>query len=333
MLPAPWIARRVRRADYVEKSVTLCRGIRLAYAQGPNRGRAVLLLHAQSASWRNYGTVLPALAEQFHVFAVDIAGHGESDRTPDHYDAHTNADDIIAFIDEVVGGPVILSGHSSGGLIAALVAAKAPDLVRALLLEDPPLFSTEPERAPDTFNYVDLATPAHDFLAQDPGAPDAEMDFPSYYMAHNAWIRYFGSGGKRIAATAGKRRRKHPDRPLSLWFLPPSVNETVAHMHRFDPRFADAFLALTWQRDFDQAATLGSISAPTILIHANWRISDDGILEGAMTDDDAARALAALADARLERVDTGHGFHIARPAHFVRLLVRTAELASANQKR
>lgn len=333
MLPAPWIARRVRRAGYVEKSVTLRRGIRLAYAQGPNRGPAVLLLHAQSASWRNYGTVLPALAEHFHVFAVDIAGHGESDRTPGRYDAHTIAGDIVAFIHEVIGGPVILSGHSSGGLIAALVAANAPDLVRSLLLEDPPLFSTEPERAPDTFNYIDLATPAHDFLAQDPAASDAETDFPSYYMAHNAWIRYFGSGGKRIASAAKKRRRKHPDRPLSLWFLPPSVNETVAYMHRFDPRFADAFHAFAWQRDLDQEATLRSVSSPTILIHANWRISDDGILEGAMTDDDASRALSVLADARLERVDTGHGFHVARPAHFVRLLMRTGELASANSNR
>lgn len=299
-------------------------GTRLAYAEGPRGGPAVLLLHAQSASWRNYGTVLPALAADHHVFAVDIAGHGASDRTPECYDVHTITRDIIAFIETVIGEPVVLSGHSSGGLIAVMLAAEAPQRVRALLLEDPPLFSTDTDRARKTFNYVDLAAPAHDFLHQ-----DDEPDFASYYMAHNAWIGYFGKGGPRIAAAASKRRKRHPDRPLRLWFLPPSVNETVAYMDRFDPRFADAFFTFDWQQDFDQAATLQRVTAPTILIHANWRLTDDGILEGAMTDDDASWAMSLLPRARMERVDTGHGFHIARPKHFVALL--TESVASATR--
>lgn len=323
MLP-PWlISRRVRARGYVEKSHTLRSGTRLTYAEGPQHGPAVLLLHAQSAAWRNYGTVLPALASDYHVFALDIAGHGGSDRTPDAYDVHTHVADVIDFIETVIGGPVLLSGHSSGGLIAAGTAAKAPRLIRALLLEDPPLFSTAPERAPTTFNYVDLATPAHEFLFSD------ERDFASYYMAHNAWLRYFGKAREKIAASARKRRLRHPHRPLRLWFFPPSMNETIAYMHQFDPRFADAFYTFDWQRGFDQSATLQQITSPTILIHANWRITDGGILEGAMTDADAARALAALPNARLERVNTGHGFHIAQPRHFVRLIGEIAASADA----
>ncbi|WP_300266644.1 alpha/beta hydrolase [Microbacterium sp.] len=323
MFPSWLISRRVRARGYVEKSHTLRSGTRLAYAEGPQNGPALLLLHAQSSAWRNYGTVLPALATDYHVFAIDIVGHGDSDRTPDAYDVHIQVRDVIDFIETVIGGPVLLSGHSSGGLIAAGTAATAGHLVRALLLEDPPLFSTDPERTPTTFNYVDLATPAHDCLQSD------ERDFAAYYMAHNAWLRYFGKAREKIAASARKRRLRHPHRPLRLWFFPPSVNETIAYMHQFDPRFADAFYTFDWQRGFDQSATLRQITSPTILIHANWRITDDGVLEGAMTDDDAARALADLPDARLERVDTGHGFHIARPRHFIRLIDEIAASADA----
>lgn len=47
--------------------------------------------------------------------------------------------DLLAdFIDETVGGPVILSGHSSGGLLALRIAAERPELVTGLVLEDPP---------------------------------------------------------------------------------------------------------------------------------------------------------------------------------------------------
>lgn len=81
---------------------------------------------------------------------------------PEKYTARANSDDIVWFINNVVKDPVVVSGHSSGGLIAALVAATAPDMVRGLVIEDAPFFSTEPDRAPKTFaghGFKDM----HDF--------------------------------------------------------------------------------------------------------------------------------------------------------------------------
>ena len=63
---------------------------------------------------------------------------------------------------------------------------------------------------------------------------------------------------------------------------------------------------------------------PAILVHANWRITEAGILEGAMTDEDAARVSALMRDCHLERVATGHGFHVEKPAAFVDLMQRLA---------
>ena len=167
----------VSEAGYVEKTHELANGTRLNYAEGPSNGPAVLLIHGQGGAWESYAPVLPDLAQKFHVFAIDVAGHGASSRTPGGYDVHTIGGDVAAFIDDVIGEPVILSGHSSGGLIAARVAANEPAQVAAVLFEDPPFFSTDPDRMPQQFNYVDLALPAHEFLQQ-----DVETDFASWYV-------------------------------------------------------------------------------------------------------------------------------------------------------
>ena len=307
--------RAVARAGYLERRHTLPSGTTLNYVEGPANGPALLLVHGQSAAWESYAPVLPDLARDFHVFAVDVPGHGSSDRTPGRYDVHSIGADLVAFITEVVAEPVILSGHSSGGLLAAWVGAAAPEWVRAVLLEDPPFFSTDPDRMPQQFNYIDLARPAHEFLAQ-----SVPTDFVTWYIEHNAWIRYVGKAREPIIEHARSYRRKHPGAPLNLWFLPPSVNRTYQYLHEFDPRFADAFYTRQWQAGFDQQATLAAITAPTTLVHARWRVTDEGILEGAMTDQDAARARAALADCQLRRVDTGHGFHDEDPPLFVALL-------------
>lgn len=315
---------RARRFGVTEVRWSTAAGTELNIAVGPDNGPPVLLLHGQGADWQSYARVLPDLARNFHVHAVDIAGHGRSARTPGRYRIDAISGEIIDLIDRFIGGPVLLSGHSSGGLIAARIAASTPDRVRGLLLEDPPLFSTDPDRMPRQFNYVDLARPAHEFLAQDPLAADTVTDFASWYIAHNGWIGYFGSGRDGIVRYAQRYRRTHPDRPLRLWFLPPTANEAFAGMHRFDPEFADAFYDGSWVGDLDQAAMVGAIEAPTILVHADWRVTDAGILEGAMTDDDAERAGGLLRRGRVVRVATGHGFHFENPRRFVELVREVA---------
>lgn len=209
-------ASRASKAGFVERQITLHSGTTLTYSEGPGSGVAVLLLHGQGSARQSYDRVLPALAKDFHVYTLDVAGHGQSDRTPHRYTVHQIGADVVDFIDSAVGEPIILSGHSSGGLIAAWVAAEAPHLVSAVLFADAPFFSTEADRFATQFNFVDLAVPAHEFLAQ-----DVETDFASWYIAHNAWIGYFRGGRDGIVRYARKRRAARPDEPLRLWFLPP----------------------------------------------------------------------------------------------------------------
>ncbi len=89
--------------------------VTLNYAEGPDNGPPLLLLHAQHMDWYSYSRVLPDLSKSFHVFAVSYHGHGKT-RAPVEYmnAAHIGAD-LAAFIRSVIKEPAYVSGNSSGG--------------------------------------------------------------------------------------------------------------------------------------------------------------------------------------------------------------------------
>jgi pimeloyl-ACP methyl ester carboxylesterase len=96
-------------------------------------GPPLVLLHPGGADSRAFEGNLSGLAGRFRVYRPDRRGHG---RTPDvagpiSYDQM--ATDTIAFLEQVVGGPAYLVGHSDGAPVALLVALERPDLVRRLV--------------------------------------------------------------------------------------------------------------------------------------------------------------------------------------------------------
>ena len=105
---------------------------------------ALLLIPGQTESWWGYEAAMPLLAEHFQVFAVDLRGQGRSTRTPGRYTLDNIGNDLVRFLDLVVGRPAIVSGLSSGGVLSAWLSAYAkPGQVVAALYEDPPLFASE----------------------------------------------------------------------------------------------------------------------------------------------------------------------------------------------
>jgi pimeloyl-ACP methyl ester carboxylesterase len=87
---------------------------------------------------------MPRLAEHFEVFAVDLRGQGRSTRTPGRYTLDNMGNDLVRFIDTVIGRATYVSGLSSGGVLTAWLSAYAkPGQVIAALYEDPPLFASE----------------------------------------------------------------------------------------------------------------------------------------------------------------------------------------------
>ncbi len=117
-------------------------------------GDPLLFLHGGIVDSRFYEQNAGALAEHFHVYSQDRRGHG---RTPDVEGPMTfeaGVDDTVALLEQVVGGPAHLVGHSNGAFIGLLTALRRPDLVRCLVMVSggfhrDGLVSEEPGENPD----------------------------------------------------------------------------------------------------------------------------------------------------------------------------------------
>lgn len=116
--------------------VQLATGVRLHYAeQGDPGAHPVILLHGITDSWFSFSQVLPKLAANYHVYAPDQRGHGDSDRPEDKGYAWPDfAADVIAFMDAMGIERATLVGHSMGSMVAQQVAITAPERVARLVL-------------------------------------------------------------------------------------------------------------------------------------------------------------------------------------------------------
>jgi pimeloyl-ACP methyl ester carboxylesterase len=119
---------------------------------GHSEAEPVVLLHGLSSNRHVYDHLAIDLADQvtageLQLFNLDLRGHGESSHAAlEQYDAAGYASDVEAFMDRAVGRPAYVVAESLGGVIAVALAVRRPDLIRALFLEDPPLFLGDPAR-------------------------------------------------------------------------------------------------------------------------------------------------------------------------------------------
>ena len=114
--------------------------VTINYAEGPDTGPPLVLLHGGSARWQAFESIMPELAARWHLYGPDLRGHGKSGRAAAHeYRLQDYSADIVAFLQERVVEPAFLVGHSLGGMVTLLVAAHCPEQVRAVVVGDSPL--------------------------------------------------------------------------------------------------------------------------------------------------------------------------------------------------
>ncbi|MBW4331477.1 alpha/beta hydrolase [Stakelama sp. CBK3Z-3] len=309
---------KVAAAGYVRKTARV-NTITLSYAEGPDNGPPLILLHAQLLDWFSYSRVLPQLAKSYHVYDIDYPGHGET-RTPADYPMTANriGADLSDFIKQKIGKPVYVTGNSSGGLLATWLAANRPDQVRAALLEDPPLFSSEYPRIKQTIADKAFKT-SHTAATQD--HPD---DFLLYWIHNNAafFRKNVGPGTPFLLTRAVQMyRKRNPGKPVELRIIKDdTVRMLIRGLDQYDPRFGAAFYDGSWNKGFDHAEALAKIRCPVLLMQANYTIDDDGILNGAMTKEDADHAMSLLKHGKYIKVDSSHVVNLEKPDEFVRIL-------------
>jgi pimeloyl-ACP methyl ester carboxylesterase len=108
-------------------------GIKLYY-ETRGSGRPLILLHGGLGSGEMFGPILPALAADHQVIAVDLQGHGRTADIDRPIDIRLMADDIAALIDHLgLDKPDVL-GYSLGGGVAFFLASKYPAKVGKLVM-------------------------------------------------------------------------------------------------------------------------------------------------------------------------------------------------------
>ncbi|MGH6820415.1 MAG: alpha/beta fold hydrolase, partial [Methylocella sp.] len=115
-------------------------GIRTHYLEAGS-GAPVLLLHGSGpgvSAEANWAQTIPTLAKNFHVYAPDMAGFGESGWPSEDVGIKLWVRQLIEFIDALDLKPVCAVGNSFGGGLALAATLRFPDHFRRLVLMGTP---------------------------------------------------------------------------------------------------------------------------------------------------------------------------------------------------
>ncbi len=104
---------------------------------GKENGPPLLLLHGYGGTYADWLLAARHLTGNFHVIIPDLPGWGDSTRIPGaDYGYAAQVRRLHGFVDALQPGRIVVAGHSMGGAIAGLYAARYPQDVAALVLID-----------------------------------------------------------------------------------------------------------------------------------------------------------------------------------------------------
>ena len=125
-------------AQAYNEKVYMVQGQPLHVIETGRPGRQVaLLIHGWSSSWYAMSPLLGLLAQRFHCLAVDLPGYGQSPPLAEAATIPRYVDLLADLIESVSDGPVVLIGHSMGGMASVTLALTYPMLIERMVLLNP----------------------------------------------------------------------------------------------------------------------------------------------------------------------------------------------------
>ena len=246
--------------------------VRIHYAEGPPNGPPLVLLHGLARDWRSFSVLLPELSSRFHVFALDLRGHGKSTHLPGSYRITEFARDVGMFLRTLLPDGVALFGYSLGGSVGMYVAADETCRITALVAGD------------TMISPVNFAR---------------SMYAPIFRQLHSIVIR--GGAQADVAREIGKISFHVPgfDQTVRIEELPGNETEALMEWARGALQTDASALAMTIDESafesWDAKTILPRISCPTLLLQGNPEM-------GAMLSDaDVTMALRLLPRAECVR--------------------------------
>ena len=286
---------------YAEQSIDLGEVRMNHIVAGSSDRPALLLVPGQTESWWGFEKAIALLEPRFQVFAVDLRGQGRSTRTPGRYSLNTMGNDLVRFIALAIGRPVIVSGNSSGGVLAAWLSAFAmPGQIRAAHCEDAPLFSSE-------------VNPRFGHSIRQAAGPIFELI--SRHLG-DQW-----SIGDWKGLQAARAKDAHP---ANRWMS--QATEPTQNLKEYDPEWGRAFLQGSWAMNCAHDRMLAQVRTPILFTHHMRAIDPvSGALIGAISDCqvEKVRDLVTGAGQPFELIqapDAAHSMHQSDPERFVGIL-------------
>ena len=99
-------------------------------------GKNILIIHGWGADIETVMPVFNHLKNRFKVYAIDLPGHGKSDKPKEVWGTGDFADTVKTFIDKLGIDDVTLIGHSHGGRISIVLASQYTELINKIILID-----------------------------------------------------------------------------------------------------------------------------------------------------------------------------------------------------
>jgi len=274
----------------------------LARYSGPASGPPLLFLHGVVRCGWDFSPLFEALAGQWQIQALDLRGHGQSERA-ESYLVTDYSRDVAGYLRRHAEEPVVLCGHSLGAMVACAAAAAVPEKVRAVVLEDPP-FHTLGRRIRET--------PFH-ALFRGMQAVALGNDQPVDVLARElAEIRLPTRDGRGEVRLGDLR-----DEEQLRW--------SAQCLQPLDPAVLTPVVEERWLDGYDLETLLPQVRCPALLLAA------DEAAGGMLTPADAETAAALLPQCtRVDFPGVGHQIHGTQPAAMLQAMLPFLETLDLN---
>jgi pimeloyl-ACP methyl ester carboxylesterase len=283
-----------------QEKIFRARGVSIHYAEGLKNGPPLVLLHGLARDWKSFSVLLPELSSRFHVFVLDLRGHGGSSHVTRGYRIDQFAEDVANFLASLLPSGAAIFGHSLGAMVGMWVAGGGCN-VNALIVGD------------SMISFDNFA---------------GSMYAPLFRQLRELMLRH--GSQEELARGIGKMAISVPglEEAVRIEDLPGNDEASLWEWARCalqtDPDALAMALDGSSYDGWDPQRVLPRISCPTLLLQGNPEL---GAL---LSDQDAELALKLLPDGELVNFQLlGHALFMQQPQPVLKAVVYFLEKQSA----